>query len=318
MRPLCLLVTLAACSATPSDPMAGGPDAGPSGEGGGPTVDANETSAACSGLASQPRDATWTVGGRSVKVHVPASYDPTARTPIVINLHGYASDGADQARVSKMIALSDAKGFIAVHPEGHDSPRGWNAGVCCGSAATSGTNDTQWISSVIDELETKVCVDSDRVFATGLSNGAFMAQRLACELSDRIAAIAPVAGVVGITTCNPTRPVPVFEVHGTSDNVVPYNGGGFNGNEPVATTINRWATHNGCTAAPATTFDHGDATCVTRGGCTDGADVTLCTIDGGGHQWPGGESIGIFNGKKSDDLDSTTAMWTFFAAHTRK
>jgi polyhydroxybutyrate depolymerase len=317
VRSLGLVVTLAACSATPSTQTEGGPDAGPSGPDAAPATDANPTSAACSGLADQPRDATWTVGGRSVKVHVPASYDPTQRTPVVINLHGYASDGGDQARVSKMIALSDAKGFIAVHAEGHHSPRGWNAGVCCGSAASSGTNDTMWISAVIDELEATVCVDGDRVFATGLSNGAFMAYRLACELSDRIAAVAPVAGVVGITTCNPTRPVAVFHVHGTSDNVIPYTGGGFNGNEPVATTINRWTTANGCSGAPATTFDHGDATCVTRSGCTGGADVTLCTIDGGGHQWPGGESIGLFNGKKSDDLDSSAAMWTFFVGHPR-
>lgn len=91
----------------------------------------------------------------------------------------YASDGGDHARVSKMIAASDAHGFIAVHPDGHHSPRGWNGGVCCGSAATSGTDDTAWLSSVIDELETKVCVDGDRVFATGLSNGGFMAHRLA-------------------------------------------------------------------------------------------------------------------------------------------
>jgi len=311
-----LVACLVACSTTPSTPMEGGPDAGSPGPDGAVVPDGTTTTAACSGLASLPRDATWTVGGRSVKVHVPASYDPSVRTPIVLNLHGYASDGADQARVSRMIALSDAQGFIAVHPEGHHSPRGWNAGVCCGSAASSGTDDTAWIATVLDDLESKVCLDTDRVFATGLSNGGFMAHRLACELSERIAAIAPVAGVVG-QSCNPTRPVAVFQVHGTSDNVIPFGGGGFNGNESVMTTINRWATDNGCAAGAATTFDHGDATCVTRSGCMAGADVTLCTIDGGGHQWPGGESIGVFNGTKSDDLDATAAMWTFFAAHPR-
>ncbi len=314
---------LVACSSSSPPGIGGEPDAGPDP---GPTLpdapDAPDTDAdpplpACSGLASQPRDATWTVGGRSVRVHVPASYAPSVRTPIVINLHGYSYDGLGQARVSKLLALSDAQGFIAVHPEGHHIPRGWNGGVCCGSAASSGTNDSAWIGTVIDALEAKVCVDTDRVFAMGLSNGAFMAHRLACELSDRIAAIGAVAGVVGIPGCNPPRPVPVIHVHGTSDNTIPYNGGGFNNNEPVATTINRWSTHNGCTAAPATTFENGDATCVTRGGCTAGADVTLCTIEGGGHQWPGGESIGILSGTKSDDLDATAAIWAFFAAHPR-
>jgi polyhydroxybutyrate depolymerase len=272
--------------------------------------------AACTGMSGQPLDATWTVGGRSVRVHVPASYDPKSRTPVVINLHGYASDGADQAGVSHMIAKSNAAGFIAVHPDGHDSPRGWNAGVCCGSAASGGTNDTAWILSVLDALEAKLCVDPDRVYATGLSNGAFMAQRLACEAADRFAAIAPVAGVVGTPTCTPSRPVPVFEVHGTSDPIIPFGGGGFNGNEPVPTTVNRWVTANHCTTT-STTFQHGDATCVTHGGCAQNADVTLCTIDGGGHQWPGGDSIGVLDGKKSDDLNATDAMWTFFTAHAR-
>lgn len=272
---------------------------------------------ACTGKSPQPRDASWTVAGRTVRVHVPASYDPDVGAPVVINLHGYSYDGQDQAAVSKILAVSDSAGFIAVHPDGHDSPRGWNAGVCCGSAATSGTNDTAWIASVIDELETKLCVDPARVFAMGLSNGGFMAHRLACELSDRIAAIGAVAGVVGISSCTPSRPVPVFQVHGTSDFVVPYNGGGFNDNEPVATTIDRWKTTNGCTGAPTTTYQQGDASCSTYATCTDNANVTLCTIEGGGHQWPGGESIGSINGKKSDNLDATSAMWMFFAAHPR-
>lgn len=299
------------------DAMVGGasPDAGAPG-GDAPGADARPI-VTCTGKAAQPRDATWTVGGRGVRVHVPASYDPSRGAPVVLNLHGYAGDGQEQARVSKMNARADAAGFVAVYPNGHHVPRGWNGGVCCGGAATSGTDDSAWISGLIDDLSEELCVDPDRVYATGLSNGAFMAHRLGCELADRIAAIGAVAGVVGISACNPSRPVPVFHVHGTSDRVIPYGGGGVNGNESVATTIDRWRTRNGCTGAPVTTYAQGDATCVTHGGCTGGADVTLCTIDQGGHQWPGGESIGALSGKKSDDLDATGAMWAFFAAHPR-
>ena len=263
----------------------------------------------------QPLDATWMVGGRQVRVHVPASYDPTRATPVVLNLHGLASDGADQARVSHLIATSDANGFIAVHPNGTGSTRGWNGGDCCNPAASSGVNDTAWFSTLLDELESKLCVDPRRVFAMGLSNGAFMAHRLGCELSDRIAGIGAVAGVIGIDTCTPSRPVAVFHVHGTSDLVIPYNGGGINNSEPVATTMNRWATNNGCSSGTTIVYDHGDATCIRRNGCA--ADVELCTIDGGGHQWPGGDSLGAFNGTKSDDLIATDAAWAFFAAHPR-
>jgi polyhydroxybutyrate depolymerase len=270
---------------------------------------------ACTGLTTQPLDATWTVAGREVRVHVPATYDPTRATPVVLNLHGLASDGADQARISHLIATSDAHGFIAVHPNGTGSTRGWNGGDCCNPAASSGVDDTAWFGTLLDQLESKLCIDPPRVYALGFSNGAFMAHRLGCELADRIAAIGAVSGVIGIDTCHPARPVPVFDVHGTSDLVIPYGGGGVNNNESVATTIDRWASYNGCSTGATSVYEHGDATCVRRNGCT--ADVELCTIDGGGHQWPGGESVGVFNGTKSDDLMATDAAWAFFAAHPR-
>jgi polyhydroxybutyrate depolymerase len=291
-----------------------------------PTGDASEprdpvpdsSSAACSGKATQPIDATWTVDGRDVEVRVPASYDPTARTPIVVNLHGLSSDGSDQARITRMIESSDAHGFIAVHPNGTGSPRGWNGGDCCNPAASSNVDDTTFISKLLDEVESKLCADADRIFVIGMSNGAFLANRLGCELSDRIAAIGAVSGVLGIDSCSPSRPMPVFQVHGTSDFIIPFGGGGVNGNISVEDSIDGWAARNHCTGAPVTTYDEGDATCVRRGGCDGNADVVLCTIDGGGHQWPSGESTGIFNGTLSDDLDTTEVAWDFFAAHPRK
>ena len=300
---LSIVLVLASCSTASTSREGPSPDAALPADAAGD--DAAAPVKGCTGKTTPPRDATWTIGGRKVRVHVPASYDPTVATPVVLDIHGFGDDGEDQARISKVIARSDAAGFIAIHPDGHHSPRGGNAGVCCGSAASSGTDDTAWIASVLDEVESQLCVDPDRVFAMGLSNGAFMTYRLACELADRIAAIGAVAGVVGISQCTPSRPVPVFHVHGTSDFVIPYGGGGFHGNESFATTIARFTARNGCTAAPVTTFEDGDATCVTRGGCTNGADVVLCTIDGGGHAWP------------HDDLDATASIWQFFAAHPR-
>jgi polyhydroxybutyrate depolymerase len=307
------VVAIAGCNAgsPASDPDGGGPDGSTGG-----SADAPPATPACAGKPMPPQDATWTVGGRSVRVHVPASYDPTMPTPLVLNLHGYSGDGLQQQTISRMLATSDENGFIVMHPDGHHSPRGWNAGVCCGAAASSGTDDTAWLASVLDEAESKLCVDTNRVFATGLSNGGFMSHRLACEIADRLAAIAPVAGVVGVE-CNPSKPVAVMHIHGDADPLIPYTGGGVNGNESVAATIERWATNNGCTGAPAMTYQMGDATCMTRSSCTANAEVTECRIAGGGHQWPGGISIGSFLGALSEDLDATKAMWAFFAAHPR-
>ena len=281
-----------------------------------PTPDA-PAATACSGKSAQPSNATWQIAGRDVEVHVPASYDPTRPTPIVINIHGLSSSGNDQAELTHMIAASDAHGFIAIHPDGTGSPRGWNGGDCCNPAAASNVDDTAFFAAVLDEAEAKLCADVDRVYAIGMSNGGFMANRLGCELSDRLAAIGAVSGVLGIDSCTPSRPMPVFHVHGTSDFIIPFGGGGVNGNISVEDSIAGWVARNHCTAAPVETYDHGDAICTTVGGCDGGADVVLCTIDGGGHQWPSGESTGLFNGKLSDDLDTTEAAWTFFQAHPR-
>ncbi|MBA2544154.1 MAG: hypothetical protein H0V17_31205, partial [Deltaproteobacteria bacterium] len=251
-RSIVIALPLIACSAT----------AAPIDE---PTADANEqatpdsSSAACSGKSAQPVNATWRVDGRDVEVHVPASYDPTLRAPIVLNIHGLSSSGADQAELTHMIESSNAHGFIAVHPNGTGSPRGWNGGDCCNPAAASNVDDAAFIAKVIDEVEATLCADADRIYAIGMSNGAFLANRLACELADRIAAIGAVSGVLGIDACTPSRPVPVFHVHGTSDFVVPFGGGGVNGNISVEDSIAGWATRNHCTAAPVTTHDEGDA-----------------------------------------------------------
>jgi polyhydroxybutyrate depolymerase len=310
-RAVFLVLIVAACSKAPGDqPDASTPDGGGASDG---------AVAACSDRTAQPLDATWSlmVGGvaRQTDVHVPASYDPTRATPVVINLHGLASSGSDQASVTHMIAKSDAEGFIAVHPDGTGSPKGWNAGACCNPAASSGIDDTAFVAALIDELSAKLCLDPRRVFASGFSNGGFLAHQVACRLADRIAAIGAVSGVLGIDDCSPARPVAVMHVHGTGDFVIPYNGGGINNNLSVDATIQAWVAFDHCTAAPMTTYTNGDATCVDHAGCADGTDVTLCTIDGGGHQWPGGESVGPLNGKLSDNLIATDAIWAFFQAH---
>jgi polyhydroxybutyrate depolymerase len=263
-------------------------------------------------------DSTWNVqtdaGARTALVHVPTGYDPTKPTAVVLNFHGYVGTSAEQETLSLMDAEADSQGFVVVYPQGTGTIPSWNGGACCGTAASDDVDDVGFVSVLIDQLESTLCVDPRRVFATGISNGGFLSQRLACELSDKIAAIGPVAGVMGIPTCTPSRPVPVIEFHGTSDPLVPYDGDPAIGYPSVATTISGWVMRNGCNTTPKTTYSNGDATCVTYSQCQEGADVTLCTIDGGGHTWPGGTPIPVL-GVTSTDISATDAMWSFFAQH---
>nr|HEX4314064.1 PHB depolymerase family esterase [Kofleriaceae bacterium] len=284
----------------------GGGGGGELGDGGSAT--GGGSALACSGKSAQPLDATWMVGsaGRSALVHVPASYDPATPTPVVLDFHGLAGSASQEAALTGADAEADTAGFISVHPASATSIGSWNAGDCCGEAQAENLDDMSYVGALLDELDAQLCVDDARVYAMGLSNGGYMSHRLGCELSDRIAAIGPVAGAIGVT-CQPPRPVPVFEVHGNADPLVPYALG--------SASAAQWAQMNGCTSS-STTFQNGVATCVTQSGCTAGADVTFCTIAGGGHQWPGGETL-PFLGSNTDDLHATDAIWTFFAAHPK-
>ena len=170
---------------------------------------------------------------------------------------------------------------------------------------------------MIASLETDYCVDEKRVFSAGFSNGGFLSYRLACELSDKIAAVAPVSGGLRMaaSACTPKRPVPLLHIHGTGDIVVPYNGGGLGAANPVSYSIDAFKTKNGCAAgAGKVVLTNGDATCTKWDGCTSGADVELCTITGGGHQWPGGDTL-PYGGTASPDLDSSETIAAFFEAH---
>jgi polyhydroxybutyrate depolymerase len=305
-----VLSCLIACGSSPPDDAV--TDAPPGGGGDGPPpVDAPPSMATCEGKMAQPRDATWTImhGGRmrTAKVHVPASYAPQTRTPVVLNIHGRTSNSSSQANLSHAVAKSDSAGFILVHPESATTPTAWNAGTCCDPATSSNLDDVGFIGALLDELEAKLCVDTDRVYSMGLSNGGYLSHKLACEMADRIAAIGPVAGLLLQNPCSPSRPVATMMVNGTSDNLSLY--------QFVGQAVTFWKGKNGCTTE-STTYQNGDTTCVTQGGCQGGADVTLCTVNGGGHQWPGGEEL-PFLGHKSDDIIATDALWDFFVAHPR-
>jgi polyhydroxybutyrate depolymerase len=206
----------------------------------------------------------------------------------------------------------------------------WNGGNCCGEAQRNNVDDVGFTRALLDDLAKVANVDAKRIFATGISNGGIMCYRLASELSDRIAAIAPVAGTMGTATCKPKRPVSVIHFHGTDDKFLPYNGGIGSKSfskmlfRSVDQSIRAWAKVDGCPAKPVVTdmpkkID--DGTTVQRksyGPGKDGAEVVLFVINGGGHTWPGREPGVGFLGKSTKNISANDLMWEFFKRHPMK
>jgi polyhydroxybutyrate depolymerase len=295
----------------------GGGDGGSGGGGTGGAGGGGGTMATCTGKSAPAMaNDTWTImsGGlsRTVNVHVPSSYDPAKAMPLVLNFHGYSSNASQEDLLSQMSAKADAAGFIAIHPEGTNNS--WNAGACCGMAAQNNVDDIGFVKDILTTAADKLCVDAHRIFATGMSNGGFLSNRIGCELADRIAAIAPVAGVTGVPTCTPSRPMPVIHFHGTADTLVPYTGNTSNGFIAVPDDFAAWGTRDACTDTPSQTYAMGDVTCNSYLHCGGGAQVTLCTVQNGGHTWPGGTPIPSL-GYTTTNISATDAMWSFFQAH---
>lgn len=289
----------------------GAPGSGGSGGGGASAGHGPSSGCATAGMAPGDHETTITFGGiaRAYLLHVPAGYDHGQPAPLVLNFHGFGSYPADQAAFSNMSALADDEGFVVAYPAGIGNS--WNAGVCCGAAATWLLDDVGFARAVVADIEGKLCIDDRRVYATGMSNGGYLSHRLGCEAADVFAAIAPVAGVLGIpaAACQPSRAVPVLHFHGTADSVIPYLGGLLG--PSAAAAIGGWAARNGCIGSPVGTFANGAAHCESYESCDDGAEVTLCTLEGEGHCWPGQVSCPF--GASSTDIDANAEMWTFFS-----
>ena len=266
---------------------------------------------------------------RSAIVHVPPRYARGVPMPVVLAFHGGGANADNMVRFSGLDDKADEAGFIAVYPSGTGRLQRmltFNGGNCCGQAAATGVDDVEFTRRLLDELAAVVTIDPKRVFATGMSNGGIMAYRLASELSDRIAAIAPVGGPMGTKGCRPGRPVSVIHFHGTDDAFAPFQGGrgrGLSGTIffSVDHSLAAWVEADGCDPTPVTmrlrdTTD--DGTTVTRttyGQGKDGAEVVLIAIEGGGHTWPGREPRLGSLGKSTRDISANDLMWDFFQRH---
>lgn len=260
---------------------------------------------------------------RGFIVHVPKAYRADRPAPLVLALHGGGGSMEVMAkdRLYGLVSQSEASGWIVVFPNGYSRVAGrlatWNAGICCGAARDRGSDDVGFLRAVVAEVQQRVAVDPQRVFATGMSNGGMMSYRLACEASDIFRAIAAVAGTDGTTDCRPGRPVPVFHLHAKDDDRVLFNVGSGSASDThanfvsVPATVDKWARLNACSGPTQTVLQRPGVTCELRSGCADGAEVRLCVTDSGGHAWPGGRKA--LGGKGSTALDATEAIWAFFA-----
>jgi len=269
--------------------------------------------AACLDKSSMPagdKDYTITTSGdmREYRVHVPPGYDLQAPVALIVALHGYTEKIDEFMDISHFAEAVDKRGMIVVFPQGKAplGVPGWNAGSCCGTAQIQNTPDVQFIRDMVAQIEKDYCIDPKRIFVSGFSNGGMLSHRLACEFSERVAAIGAVSGTMAIDPCIPKRAVPILHIHGTSDIVVPYDNAVTA--QTVPQTINGWVARNFCQPSTSVVYSKGAAKCELYGACN--ADVQLCTIEGGSHEWPaGGSAMGM------GDLPATEYILDFFEAH---
>lgn len=251
-----------------------------------------------------PQQVILCVGGLERTYYVLFPSNRTGPLPLVLALHGYTQSAGLLEFQSGLDNEAAVGGFVLAYPEGIG--RSWNAGSCCADAHRRNVDDVAFIKQVIDQLVSGGRVDPKRVFATGISNGGMMDYRLACELSDRIAAIASVSGALMADKCSPAKTASVLEMHGTDDSVVPIGGGtlaGVGTFPPTMSTIERWVSIDGCAADP-TTSDTDITTTQAWTGCRDGSTVVLVIVKGGGHTF-------WFDGIPAQ-LNVNQHIWDFF------
>lgn len=344
-------MTLTACSDDGSERSDGADDSaaddGAAAEAEPAAVEAapSEGCGAAEPVAAGEERVTTTSGGteRWYLRHVPEVHDGATPVPLVVDLHGYSEGAEVHVQMSGLTALGESEGFVTLTPHGEGEVPRWDT--------TLGGDDLTFVGDLLDEAEADLCVDTNRVYVTGLSNGAFMTSAVACQYADRVAAVAPVAGVRDIDGCDPARPVPVVAFHGTDDRFVAFDGGlgeaaadlpapdgsgrtlgdlqaaGEEGQvtgadpEPGGPSVPEitaaWAERNGCDPETETEQAADDVTREWHG-CPTGAEVELYRIEDGGHTWPGSEfsaSLGDVVGTTTMSISANEVMWDFFLDH---
>ncbi len=259
-------------------------------------------------------------------------YTPPAKSdrplPLVLVFHGGHANAMRMASITAMHELAREKGFIVVYPEAISTDRVWNDGR---STTMSDFDDVAFTSALINHLKNTENVDRNRIYATGASNGGVFTLRLACEMSDKIAAFAPVVANLPVdlkSKCQPERPVPILMIHGNKDNMMPWGGGEVAGNGgtviSATDTVNFWVDKNGCSPRSEVKelpdSDPNDGTRVESiryAACRGDSEVIELLVKGGGHTWPGTSKEPRLrrSGGTSRDINASKVIWSFFQQH---
>lgn len=257
----------------------------------------------------------WQGRGRNLLIYTPANYSADEHLPLVINMHPFVGNGSGQMFYTNYNRLADTARCIVVYPDGIQGR--WNSGDFMG--IPNYVDDVGFINLIIDYMSLLYNIDSRRVYATGYSAGGFMSYRLACELTNRITAIAPVAASMNPSTyetCNPDRPVPVLAINSIDDPITIYNG--FTSVQPVDDVMALWQELNGCDIVPQAenipdinTSDNATADLIRYSNCDGSGDLFLLKQFNAGHTWPGARPFALL-GNTLQDWNATNETWAFF------
>ncbi|HEY3993162.1 MAG TPA: PHB depolymerase family esterase [Ktedonobacteraceae bacterium] len=280
--------------------------------------------APCS-TARSAGDSTIEISSSGVKrdfiLHLPPAYGQQP-LPIVVNYHGYDNTAANFERYTNMAAEADQANFIVVFPQGaldNNVPQpkpSWNAGIGAGGP-TGLTDDVQFTRDILSYLQRNYCINTQRIYVTGYSIGASMAYRIACTLSDQIAALATVEGAfyhIPPNGCQASRPIPVLDIHSLADTFAPYNGSTSKDLISVPTFLNLWFAIDQCNAnANQTIFQKADVSGYKWSQCARGTVVEHYKITDGGHVWPGSPTNMPSLGYTTHTINANVLLWNFFS-----
>jgi polyhydroxybutyrate depolymerase len=267
--------------------------------------------------AAGTTEATLKFGGldRTYRLTVPRQVDGTTPLPLVLNFHGLGGNALQIERYTRIVEYADRYGFIAATVDGTGEPRQWTL------VRNGAVDDAGFVRELIDVLSGELCIDPQRIYAMGISDGAFFTSTLACDLNDRLAAVAVVAGEPFVAPrCAGKAPMPVLAFHGTGDTIVPFEGGfgSLNGVRfrGARDNVKDWSRYNGCAPELQSQRIAPDVLLESYEGCRSGADVQLYVIEDGGHTWPGASEVRP-NGSTTQSIDATELMLQFFLAHPK-
>ena len=256
---------------------------------------------------------------RTYLLNLPPNYYQANDVPLVVALHGTGGSALQCERDYGLTEKAEEQGHAIVYPEGIPRPgpfriRTWNAGRCCDYAMNYAVDDVGFITTLIDQLVRDYKINPAKIYLTGMSNGAMMAYRMACEHPDKINAMASVSGALMTHSCHPSKPVPVLHIHSERDKVVPYHGGiGLAGYHfpPTDSVVQAWVSLNECNPTPAESKVF-ESFSYRKWMADNQIAVEYYLTTDGGHSWPGGHIARPGADEPSDAIDATKLIWEFF------